>query len=209
MNMNTDWMKKTAVSALPSALSACASADEKASRQKTMDLKEYLGKSHEKWFLTGKQDYTVQAMMVSRETSFHNDLEVTDYTVTDDGVSVVLKGNFDEMWSSKLAKVMATYTKPDGSELSEEDFAVKDRYIRIRTRPEPDAYYAMHVPNDISVTVETAWGDKLHTNLSNAPHGDGDYLVCRIDEDGQPDTSDIWVLNGVVFPVYYDTSRKD
>ena len=62
----------------------------------------------------------------------------------------------------------------------------------------------MHVPPEISVTVETAGGDELHTNLPNAPHGNGDYLVCRIGTDGQPDLSDIWVLNGAVFPEYYD-----
>ena len=32
-------------------------------------------------------------MMVSGETSFHNDLEETDYSVTDDGVTVILKGS--------------------------------------------------------------------------------------------------------------------
>jgi hypothetical protein len=63
----------------------------------------------------------------------------------------------------------------------------------------------MHVPLNISVSVETAWGDILHTNLPNAPHGEGDYLVCRTGADGEPDLSDVWVLNGVVFPEYYDT----
>jgi hypothetical protein len=164
-----------------------------------------MGKSNEEWFLTGKKEYCVQAMMVSRETTFHNDLEVADYTVTDDGVTVILKGCFGEMWTSRLSKVISTYTKMDGGELSKEDFSVKDKYIEIVTRPEPDAYYAMFIPLGISVTVETAWGDVLHTNLPNAPHGDGDYLVCRVDENDEPDFSDVWVLNGVVFPEYYDT----
>ena len=64
----------------------------------------------------------------------------------------------------------------------------------------------MHVPLNISVSVETARGDILHTNLPNAPHGEGDYLVCRMGTDGEPDLSDVWVLNGVVFPEYYDTN---
>lgn len=115
--------------------------------------------------------------MVSQETSFHNELEVTDYTVTNDGITVILKGHFDEMWASKLSKVISTYTKPDGSALSKADFAEKDVWIDIVTIPLPDAYYAMYVPLGVSVTVETAWGDALHTNLPNAPHGDGDYLV--------------------------------
>jgi hypothetical protein len=47
----------------------------------------------------------------------------------------------------------------------------------------------------------------LHTNLPNAPHGNGDYLVCRINEKGEPDLSDVWVLNGLVFLEYYDTDN--
>ncbi len=175
--------------------------------QISLTFEAYLKQSKEAWFLTGKKEYSVQAMMVSQETSFHNELEVTDYTVTDDGVTVILKGKFDEMWATKLSKVISTYTKPDGSALSEADFARKDAWIDIVTKPEPDAYYALYVPLGISVTVETAWGDVLHTNLPNAPHGEGDYLVCRVGEDGKPDLSDVWILNGMVFPEYYDTSR--
>lgn len=171
-----------------------------------ISLEDYLAQSNSAWIPAGKKEYTVQAMMVSKETSFHNELEVTDYTVTDDGITVVLKGSLGEMWASKLSKVISTYTRPDGSELSEKDFAVKDTYIDILTRPEPDAYYVMHVPADIRVTVKTAWGDELHTNLPNAPHGNGDYLVCRKSSDGKPDLSDIWVLNGVIFPEYYQTA---
>ncbi len=171
--------------------------------QQSMTFEEYLELSSENWFLTGKRKYTIQAMMVSKEISFHNELEVVDYTVTDDGITVVLKGSFDEMWTTKLSKVLSTYTKPDGSALSEADFAEKDVWIDMITRPEPDAYYAMYVPLSVSVSVETAWGDVLHTNLPNAPHGEGDYLVCRTGEDGEPDLSDVWVVNGVVFPEYY------
>ena len=177
--------------------------------QTAMTFEEYLAQGGETWFLTGKQAYTIQAMMVSKETSFHNELEVADYNVTDDGETVVLKGLIGEMWASKLPKVISTYTKPDGSEISAEDFAEKDVYIDVIPRPAPDAYYAMFVPIDISVTLETAWGDVLHTNLPNAPHGDGDYLVCRAGEDGDPDYSDVWVLNGVVFPEYYSINHED
>ena len=121
----------------------------------SMTFGEYLEQGGESWFLTGKRQYAVQAMMVSKETSFHNELEVADYTVTNDGETVILKGSFDEMWASKLPKVISTYTKPDGSEISEVDFAEKDVWIDIITHPEPDAYYAMHVPLNISVSVET------------------------------------------------------
>lgn len=172
-----------------------------------LNLEEYLKTGTEQWFLTGKKKYSVQAMMVSKETSFRNELEVTEYTVRDDGVTVILKGAFDEMWTSKLSKVINTYRKPDGSPLTEKDFDQKDIFVDLITIPEPDIYLAMYVPLSVSVTVNTAWGDVLHTNLPNAPHGEGDYLVCRAGENGEPDLSDVWVLNGVIFPEYYDTDN--
>ena len=175
--------------------------------QKSQSLEEYLESSREKWFLTGKKKYTVQAMMVSKEMTFHNDLEVVDLVATDDGETVVLKGTRGEIWTSPLSQVITRYTKPDGSELCKEDFANKDVFIDIVTIPTKDTYYAMHVPRDITVIVETAQGDVLHTNLPNAPHGEGDYLVCTIGEDGDPNLSDVWVLNGLIFPDCYDISH--
>ena len=177
--------------------------------QKSQSLEEYLESSREKWFLTGKKKYTVQAMMVSKEMTFHNDLEVVDLVAADDGETVVLKGTRDEIWTSPLPQVISRYTKPDGSELRKEDFAIKDVYFDIVTIPTKDAYYAMHIPNDITVTVETAQGNVLHSNLPNAPHGEGDFLVCTIREDGEPDLSDIWILNGLIFMDCYDTSNMD
>ena len=177
--------------------------------QNSLSLEEYLKCSCEKWFLTGKKKYTVQAMMVSKETTFHNALEVVDLVATDDGETVVLKGTRDEIWTSPLPDVISRYTKPDGSELCKEDFANKDVYFDIVTIPAKDAYYAMHVPNDISVTVVSAHGNVLHSNLSNAEHGEGDFLVCTIREDGEPDLSDIWILNGLIFMDCYDTSNMD
>ena len=64
-------------------------------------------------------------------------------------------------------------------------------------------YFAMRIPPEISVTVVTAWGDVLHSNLPNLPHGNGDYLVCRAGGNGEPDTSDVWIVSGTVFPEYY------
>lgn len=172
-----------------------------------MTLEEYLETSEENWFLTGKKEYTVHAMMVSKETSFHNELEDVDYTVADDETTVILKGTAGEMWTSQLSKIMEGYTKPDGSRLRQADFAKRDVFIELVTIPSPDSNYAMFVPGSISVTVETGWGNVLHTNLPTAPHGEGDYLVCRVGEDGEPDVADVWVVNGVLFPENYDTTR--
>ena len=97
--------------------------------QKSESLEEYLKNSTENWFLTGKKKYTIQAMMVSKEMTFHNDLEVVDLVASDDGETVVLKGTRDEIWTSPLPQVVSRYTKPDGSELRLEDFANRDVYI--------------------------------------------------------------------------------
>ncbi len=186
-------------------VSGCGASEEQ--DQKQMTLSEYLSDTNENWFLTGKKEYTVQAMMVSKETTFHNDLEVVDLVASDDGETVVLKGVKNEIWTSPLPQVIARYTKPDGSELRKEDFAEKDVYIDIVTIPSTDTLYAMHIPKDITVAVETAQGNVLHSNLPNAPHGEGDYLVCTINEDGGPDLTDVWILNGTIFPECYDTSH--
>ncbi len=175
--------------------------------QISISLQDYLKKSENDWFLTGKKEYQIQAMMVSKKTSFHNEYEVADYTVEDDGETVILKGTCNELWASKLNKVIETYTKADGSTIDISDFENKDTYIDLLSKAIPDSYYAMFVPPNYSVTVETAWGDILHTNLENAPHDKGDFLVCRVDKDGNPDLSDIWILNGVIFYNTYDTAN--
>ena len=173
-----------------------------------MTVEEYVERSGREWFLTGKKKYTIQAMMVSKETSFHNSLEETDYTVTDDGETVVLRGILGEMWTSKIRTVVGSYTKENGTALREEDFAEKDVYIRIVSIPSADTNYAMFVPQDIVLNVEIGGGNELHTNQPGAAHGDGDYLVCRAGKDGRPDLSSVWVLNGVLFPCYYRESDR-
>ena len=172
--------------------------------QRPMTLEDYLEQTGEKWFRTAKTKRTMQAMMVSRETTFENAYEAVRYTVRDDGETVVLKGNRGEMLASRLPAVVSAYTRPDGSEIRAEDFNIRDRMIDIVTRTDPGAYFAMRIPADISVTVYTAWGDALHSNLPNTEHSTGDYLVCRADANGAPDLSDVWILNGSIFPDYYE-----
>lgn len=57
-----------------------------------LSLSKYLEQTGESWFLTGKKEYAIQAMMVSAPLSFHNELENVDYVATDDGETVVLRG---------------------------------------------------------------------------------------------------------------------
>ncbi|HIY21554.1 MAG TPA: S-layer homology domain-containing protein [Candidatus Flavonifractor merdigallinarum] len=168
---------------------------------------EYIAAHEEDFFLTGKTEYTIQGMMVSKDTTFHNDLENVDYTATDDGESVVLKGTVGEQWVTKLSKVLETYTKADGSALTAEDFtSQKDTFIELKTKAESDTNFACFVPADVRLSVNTAWGDVLHVNDPAAEHGYGDYLVCP-NVDGKPDFSDVWVVNGAIFGSTYDVSR--
>lgn len=176
--------------------------------QTEVSLEEYLAEGGQEWFLTGKTEYTIQGMLVSKDTPYENVLEGNSGVVTDDGVTVLLKGTVDELWPSKLEKVMNTYTKADGTELTAEDFAQKDTYIDLKTKATPDTNFAMFIPADIQVVVETAWGDILTANRPGVEHGEGDFLVSTV-KDGQPDLSDVWVLNGAVFPNTYDTSRMN
>ena len=55
-----------------------------------MTFEELLAQGGGTCFLTGKREYTIQAMMASWEISFHNELEAADYTVTNDGETYTL-----------------------------------------------------------------------------------------------------------------------
>ena len=168
---------------------------------------DYIAENGDRAFVTGKIDYTVKGMMVAEPADIYNELELVSYHAEDDGESVVLEGTVGEQWVTKLPKVLSTYTHLDGTPLAEEDFtSCKGSFIDIRTIPDTDANFALFVPADTVVEVQTAWGDILYANASDAPHGEGDYLVCRNDG-GQPDLSDIWVVNGAVFPATYDMTN--
>ena len=169
----------------------------------TMD--EYLANTEFAWFATGKTDYVIQGKMVSADTEVYNELEDVHYTAHPNGKDVILKGTVGEEWVTKLSKVIKTYTKPDGSALTAEDF-VADTYIDLKTIP-TTGNFACFVPAGIKVSVNTAWGDVLHVNRDGVPHGDGDYLVCAVGKDGKPDLSDVWVVNGKIFPSTYDMTN--
>lgn len=173
----------------------------------TMTMDEYLSSTEYDWFITGKTDYMIQGKMVSADTEVYNILEGTDYVAHPDGSDVVLKSGNDVLWVSKLSKVATTYTKADGSEVTADDFT-PDVYIDLRTIPSPSSNFACYIPKNIQVIVETAWGDVLTANRPEVEHGEGDYLICRVGEDGKPDLSDVWIVNGVTFQTTYDNTNN-
>jgi hypothetical protein len=158
------------------------------------------------FFPTKKLAYTIHGMMVSKDFSFTNVLEGNDYTAMPNGSDVVMKGTIGELWRTPLEKVITTYTKGDGGPLTASDF-ILDQYVPMLAM-ESDGYFACFVPKKYQVEIQTAWGDILIGNRPEVPHGDGDYLLCRAGKDGTPDFSDVWIVNGAVFPSTYDMSQE-
>lgn len=64
--------------------------------------------------------------------------------------------------------------------------------------------FAMRIPADISFSLKTSWGEELIVNSDISSHGAGDFIVCPAKEDGTPDLSDRWVVNGQIFESTYD-----
>jgi hypothetical protein len=122
------------------------------------------------------------------------------------GSDVVMKGTINELWRTPIEKVITTYTKEDGSLLTKSDF-IPDKYITMLAK-ESGGYFACFVPKDYLFEIQTAWGDILTGNRPEVIHGEGDYILCRSDLEGKPDFSDVWIVNGAVFPSTYDMSQK-
>lgn len=153
---------------------------------------------------TSKVSYTIEGKVVSKAEEVTNVLEGATYTAEPES-DVILKGTVEELWVTPMEKVLKTYTKVDGSELTAEDFEA-DTYITLQTKP-GNPVFAAFVPKDTQVEIQTAWGDTLIANRPEVEHGEGDYIVCDAGEDGQPNFEDVWVVNGKVFETTYDMSR--
>ncbi|MGN1306813.1 MAG: alpha/beta fold hydrolase [Faecousia sp.] len=171
-----------------------------------ISMQSYCSSTEYEWFSTGKTEYTVKGKMVSASTEVYNFFEDVYYTAEPNGIDVILEGTCGEQWVSKLSKVIKTYTKLDGSPLTADDFT-PDTFVEMKTIASGSSNFAMFIPIDTKVSVQTAWGDVLHANREGVPHGAGDYLVCRAGADGKPDLSDVWVVNGVLFQTTYDTTN--
>lgn len=159
------------------------------------------------FFVTGKTQYTIRGRLTDKDTRVYNRFEDTFYDATDDGVSVILTGLSDESWVTQLRKVLTTYTKPDGSAYNENDFlSSKGSDLKLTTISALGTNFARFIAADTVVEVHTAWGDVLYANRAGVPHGNGDFLVCS-SVNGEPDFSDVWVVNGATFPVTYDVTH--
>ena len=76
-------------------------------------------------------------------------------------------------------------------------------WFKIETRSDTVINWALFVPKNQKLAVPTSWGDVLTANRSGVPHGLGDYLLCS-DGGNMPNLSDMWIVNGAIFPSTYD-----
>lgn len=149
-----------------------------------------------------KKEYVVCIRRASERMQVYNFLENAYYDVIPEETDrIIITGTVGEEWVTKIGKVLSTYIKLDGSRLVESDIPSDGSGIRVKTVPGSD-YFALFVPKDVQVVINTAWGDVLTANRDGVPHSDGDYIMCD-GKDGKPNFSDVWVVNGEIFPNTY------
>lgn len=164
------------------------------------------------WKPTRKKVYSVWACVPKQGTKVHNLLEGSNY-ITSLERPMVLCGTVGEMWVIDLNKFARTYVMPDGRAITKEALQSMVRHIdgmeciewfKVKTMSmNQPLNFAIPVPLSIkNFPVNTSWGDVLYANRTGVRHGKGDFLVCA-SQNGMPCLSDMWVVNGEVFPTTY------
>lgn len=148
-----------------------------------------------------KTSYEVQIRKSSLPMQVYNQLEDVYYDVIPEEGRVIITGTAGEEWLAKESKVLSTYTKLDGTPLTAEDIPF-DEAVRVKTKAGSENY-ALFIPVEYIVKVPTSWGEVLTCNNPAVPHGKGDYILCSV-KDGNPDFSDMWVVNGEIFLDTYE-----
>lgn len=137
-----------------------------------------------------RTDYKIAFEIVKPGEKIYNFLEDST-AVTDEEHCVVLTGTVGEKWPITIAQLHKKY---DTSAYSE--FKLGDTgYVN----PRPDGGYIWAEPAESECIVKTSWGVELHAAA-------GDYIVCA-DKDGEPDESDRWVINKMIFPNTYKEEK--
>lgn len=161
----------------------------------------------ENWKRTHKKKYQIFVCMPSLGTKVYNHLEDTHY-VTSEKKPFVLSGTAGEQRVIDPAKLFKTYQLPTGEPLNLDYLKTKGHpynvdWFKIETRSDTIINWALFIPKNQKLAVPTSWGDVLTANRSGVPHGLGDYLLCS-DGGNMPNLSDMWVVNGEIFPATYD-----
>lgn len=132
----------------------------------------------------------------------------------------LLSGTQGEVWATKLNKVIKTYNMYDDGQYIHINSKCLDNltkevnnntfidWFSIKTLGDNgETYMACYVPSSESFEIETSWGIKLNVNGKGVAHGKGDFILCDILSNGQPDLNNKWVVNGLVFADTYDCKK--
>lgn len=160
---------------------------------------------------TSKKRYEVYVCRPMLGSNVYNRLEGTHY-ITNREKQFVISGTVGETWVIDVNRLMRTYEFISGTQITIEALKQRVRYcgiidwMHLRTRQAGlELNFAAHLPiySIRNFPVQTPWGDILYANRDGVAHGSGDFLLCT-SIDGFPDTSDMRVINGEVFPVTYN-----
>ena len=127
-----------------------------------------------------------------------------------DGTPFVLAGTIGEMWCVKPDKLASGYTfLSNGQPVRIDDRTLQQRckgdcmdWQVIRSVPSNSKAWACFVPLAQKGQVMTSCGVVLNYNGVGASHGKGDFIIAS-DAGGQPDITNVYVVNGPVFATTY------
>lgn len=169
----------------------------------------YFAQQYSLWKKTGKKKYEIWFATPPIGTKFYNELEDAHYTI-DERNRAVLSGTVGEPWTTSLEKIAKTYTFATGESITPESLErhrklSPDGWMKVATQSGTMTNYAMFLDKNKFKNIPiAAWGSILIANREGVKHGDGDYLVCGMNQDGSPNFNDMWVVNGRVFPATYN-----
>ena len=124
------------------------------------------------------------------------------YTVNETK-NVVLAGTMGEMWVVDFNKLTSGYTNTNGTPIKNTQLR---NWHRVKTVPNNSYAYACFVPANIQGQIQTAWGSVLNINGIGVDHGLGDFVIAGNGVGGNPDFSDRYVVNGVIFGRTYNNN---
>lgn len=179
-----------------------------------------------KWHRCHKKSYGVYICRPKEGTLINNILECSSFEVKKG--ELVVSGLLGEQWTIKESKALRTYQLPDNTSL--EELLKKDYFdwTYVITREAEVYNYAFFLPkedyNDAGLydletddLSEAKYFDALgrgyriisHINYSGSAsdHGKGDFLLCS-EQDGKPDFSNIWVVDGRIFSLTYSCDEN-
>lgn len=170
------------------------------------------GQWKSRWKHTRKKSYSLKARIGRHGEEIYNVLEGTKYSVNmNTEYIVVMSGTVGEEWVISTRVLKAKYCLPDGSPITDEYIKYMSKvgkFVNIKSVANVSGYtnYALQISDNIfkDIPILTSYGDVLYANRRGVNHGKGDFLVCSTKEDVSPDFSDMWVVNGLVFPNTYD-----